>query len=67
MKAGYQYSVEIIVSPVVTGPSVPGALKAFERDMLGTRTRTFERARTGDDLQKCREDAGEGEPAAVEP
>ncbi len=58
MKAGYQYAVEIIVPPLVTGPTALGDMKAFERDMHGTRTRTFARAQRGEDLQACREEAG---------
>jgi hypothetical protein len=59
MKAGYRYSIEIIGQAVVTGPTVPLEMKAFERDMHGTKTDTFERARSMDDLRECRELAGE--------
>jgi hypothetical protein len=58
MKAGHQYSVELLVPPI-TGPTAMGEIKAFEKDRRGTTTRTFSYAKSRGDLVTCHKEAGD--------
>jgi hypothetical protein len=59
MKAGHQYSVELLVRPI-TGPTTTIEIKAFERDGRGTMTRTFSYAKSRADLVSCHKEADDG-------
>jgi hypothetical protein len=57
MKAGCAYDVELEV-PEMTGPTGTIAIRAYERDARGEKTRTFARATSDGDLEACEREGG---------
>ena len=56
MKAGHQYRIEVSTG-VMTGSLVRIAIKAYESDLRGNKTREFEHAASPKDVQACKEEA----------
>lgn len=66
MKAGYHYTIEVVVSPGLNGRRFTHVVSAFEQDPQGTKTRTFKRAKSSGTIETCQEEADEQSPPGAE-
>jgi hypothetical protein len=66
MKAGYQYTVEVVIYPGLNGGRYTHVVRAFEQDAQGAKTRTFKRAPSSSTIEACRDEADEESPPGAE-